>query len=68
MTRRMRRKTRQGDYRVVVRAVSRRRPDVAKFAKAVIDLALQQAARETEARQLAQFQEGTPKEAKEEAA
>ena len=50
MTKRMRRKNGDRDYRVVIRAVGRKQPDVAKFAKAVIELALQEAARETEAR------------------
>ena len=68
MTKRTRRKNRDQDYRVVVRAVGRRRPDVAKFAKAVIELALQEAARETEARRGANLARDDGKESGREAA
>lgn len=48
---------RNSDYRIVIRGVRRKRPDVTKFAKAVIDLALQEAAREAEARRSAETSE-----------
>lgn len=47
MTKRQRNSS--NDYRIEIRGVRRKRPDVRKFAKAVIDLALEQAAREAEA-------------------
>ena len=42
-------KTPSSNYRVRIRGVRRARPDAAKIARAVIDLALAQAAREAEA-------------------
>lgn len=44
-----RQRSNSNDYRIEIRGVRRKRPDVRKFAKAVIDLALAQAAREAEA-------------------
>lgn len=41
----------RGDYRITIRAARRKQPDVAKFARAVINLALQQAALEADAQQ-----------------
>lgn len=37
--------------RIVIRSVRRKQPDISKIAKAVISLALEQAAREAEAQQ-----------------
>lgn len=44
-----RQRSSSNDCRIEIRGVRRKRSDVRKFAKAVIDLALEQAAREAEA-------------------
>lgn len=46
-----RRTPRSSNNRIVIRSVRRTQPDISKIAKAVISLALQQAAREAEAEQ-----------------
>ncbi len=42
---------RSSNSRIVIRSVRRKQPDISKIAKAVISLALEQAAREAEAQQ-----------------
>lgn len=44
------RKKNSGGYQIRIRGVRRRQPDAAKIARAVIDLALAEAAREAHAR------------------
>lgn len=46
-----RRTPRSNNNRIVIRSVRRNQPDISKIAKAVISLALQQAAREAQAEQ-----------------
>lgn len=46
--------------RIVIRSVRRKQPDISKIAKAVISLALEQAAREAEAQQQRSAAESPP--------
>ena len=45
--------SKSGDYQIRVRGVRRRQPDLNKIARAVISLALEEAAREAEAQRAA---------------
>lgn len=48
----------RGDYQIRVRAIRRRQPDLSKIARAVIALALEEAAREAEAQRVSDVNHG----------
>lgn len=60
--------SKSGDYQIRVRGVRRRQPDLTKIARAVIALALQEAAREADAQRAVDADHGgqtTPVQSKE---